>query len=352
MINWADSMEQTFEYYIVDPGTWRDVRLIDTITSCDITHDTTSETLGSASIGITESLGECYIRIYLIAEQHDIKDKIALGTFLVQTPTYSFDGKVKNVKMDAYTPLMELKESPPPLGYSIDKGVNIMDISYRLAREHMRAPISPARSDTLLYDDFIASPNDTWLQLLKDLIAKDKYDFALDEMGRVLFAPIQDMASLQPVWIYTDDNSSILYPQIDMDNDLYGVPNVVEVIYSSGHSNYYARVVNDDPNSPLSTVSRGREIVHRVTNPDKIGDPTKNQVDEYAMQVLRELSSLQYKLTYTHGFCPVRVGDCILLNYERSGLKNIKAKVISQTIRCSSGCEVSETAVFTNNLWR
>jgi hypothetical protein len=136
-----------------------------------------------------------------------------------------------------------------------------------------------------------------------------------------------------------------------MDHDLYGIPNVVEVVYSNGSNYYQARAVNDDPNSPISTVSRGREIIHRVTDPDLIGDPTKNQIQEYADQVLREMSSLEYTITYSHGYCPVRVGDCVRLNYERAGLSNIKAKVISQNIKCEPGCPVTEKAVFTTKLW-
>ena len=29
MPDWTKTMQQTFEYYVVDPGTWRDVRKLD-----------------------------------------------------------------------------------------------------------------------------------------------------------------------------------------------------------------------------------------------------------------------------------------------------------------------------------
>ena len=138
---------------------------------------------------------------------------------------------------------------------------------------------------------------------------------------------------------------------MDIDRDLYGIPNVVEVIYSNGNDIYTARVENNDENSPISIPSRGREIIHRETNPDLLGDPTKNQIDEYAKQLLRNLSTLEYTISYTHGYCPVRLGDCVRINYERAGLKNIKAKVISQSIECKPGCPVTEKAVYTNKLW-
>lgn len=353
MADWLSSMQQVFEYYVVDPATWKEYRMLDNVKSCSITRDAEAETLGSATIDVTNSVGECYIRVYLVTVQNGVKERHPLGTFLVQTPSSSFDGKMQNVAMDAYTPLLELKESQPPLGYSILKNGNIMDIAYRLVREHARAPVVEAVSSTTLYYDFVADPNsDTWLSFLTDLIANAKYTFSLDEMGRILFSPKQDTASLQPVWTYNDDNSSILYPELNMDHDLYGIPNVVEVIYSNGHDSYYAKVVNDDDNSPISTVNRGREIVHRVTDPDIIGDPTQNQIQAYAEGLLREMSSLEYTVTYTHAYCPVRIGDCVRLNYARAGMTDIKAKVISQDIKCEPGCPVTEKAVFTTSLWR
>lgn len=352
MTDWLSSMQQTFEYYTVDPGTWKDDKKLDNVKSCTISRDLKTETLGSATINVTESVGECYIRVYMLAIQNGVTEKIPLGTFLVQTPSSSFNGKVRNVTMDAYTPLLELKENPTELGYSLLKGDNTMEKAYMIAREKMRAPVVKAESSHTLFSDFVANTNDTWLTFLSDLIANAKFHFDLDELGRVLFAPKQEMDSLQPVWTYNDDNSSILLPDITMDHDYYGIPNVVEVIYSSDKEIYYGKAVNDDINSPLSIQNRGRTIRKIVTNPDGLGNPTNNQIQEYAEQLLKELSTVEYTISYTHGYCPVRLGDCVRLNYTRAGIANVKAKVTSQSIKCEPGCQVSETATFTSKLWR
>lgn len=351
MPDWSASMQQTFEYYIVDPSTWKDAKLISNVKSCTITRDLEADTLGSVSIDIGDSVGEKYIRAYLITIQNGVREKFPLATFLIQTPLSGFDGRVKTVSMDAYMPLLELKENMPPLGYSVAKGENIMDFVHRLSRQYARAPVVKTTCDSVLFYDFVANTDDTWFSFLRDLMSNAKYSFSLDEMGRILFSPKQDTQSMQPVWTYDDGNSSILYPSLDLDHDLYGIPNVVEVIYSNGAGCYYARAVNDDPNSPISTVNRGREIIHRVTDPDLIGNPTDDQIDEYAEQRLRELSSLEYTITYSHGYCPVRIGDCVRFDHTRAGLKGIKAKVVSQSIKCEPGCQVTEKAVFTTKLW-
>ena len=352
MPDWTKTMQQTFEYYVVDPGSWRDIRKINTVISSSITRDSTLETLGSANITISESIGECYIRIYLITIQNGIREKHSLGTFLVQSPSFSFDGKIKNVTLDAYTPLLELKENPTPLGYSVLKDENILETAYRITREQVRAPVVKPQKDETLNTNFVANINDTWITFIRDLIANADYSLDLDEMGRIFFAPKQDTMSLQPIWTYDDSNSSILYPELSVDRDLYGIPNVVEVIYSNGNEYYYGKAVNDDVSSPISTVNRGRQITHRESNPSLLGSPNQARIQEYAENLLKELSSLEYTVTYTHGYCPVRVGDCVRLNYSRAGINGIKAKVISQNIKCESGCPVTEKAVFTTELWR
>lgn len=420
MVDWSASMKQTFEFYVVDPITWKDTSELKNITTCSITRDSSLETLGSASFNVTETVGECYVRVYLVTVQNGVTEKHPLGTYLVQTPTSTFDGKVRSVSMDAYTPLLELKEKQPAIGYYIPKGGDVMEWAYILTRDNTRTPVhKPAIPSTELTYDFVSDTNDTWLTFISDLISAaytstcyevtvqngvysrtnkivdgskmvsretmvqvktesndqvykgimedgteiyycsipntNKYKLDLDELGRILFVPDQDTASLRPVWTYNDDNSSILHPSISMNHDLYGIPNVVEVLYSDGNVVYYSKAINDDPNSPISTdkkTGRGREIVHRAVNPTLYGSPTQERVDEYAEQLLRNLSSVEYSITYTHGYCPVRVGDCVRLNYARAGLHNIKAKVISQSITCEPGCPVTETAVFTTKLWR
>lgn len=352
MPNWTESMEQTFEYYTVDPGTWKDMKMLSMVTSSSITRDESVDTLGSAQIELTEDIGEVYVRIYLVTVQNGIRERFPLGTFLVQTGGGSYNGMRKSISYDGYTPLIELKEKQPPLGYYSPKDVNVMEEAARIASSNCRAPVVPASSTTKLYRDFVANTDDSWCTYLSDLIANDKFFFDLDEMGRILFAPQQNLSSLQPVFTYTDDNSSLLYPDIDYDRDLYGIPNVVEVIYTDENDIYYARVVNDDENSPVSTVNRGREIPYRDTNPSFQGVPTQRMVEEYATQTLQSLSTITCTISYKHAYNGVRLGDCIRLNYKRADLTDIKARVTRQTIQCDVGCAVSETAQFTQKLWR
>lgn len=353
MIDWTSSMQQTFEYYIVDPNTWKDIRRLEYVTKCSITRDLNTDTLGSATIELNEDIGESYVRVYLVATQNGITEKFPLATFLAQTPSVSFNGRYESYNVDAYFPLLELKEKKPPIGYSIYKEANIMEYANNLTEENLRAPVVRTNSSETLKYDFVADPNkDTWLTYIKDLIASMKYRFDIDELGRILFSPNQDLAALKPVWSFNDNNSSILYPDIELNRDLYGIPNVVEVIYSNGTYTKSSLVKNVDENSPVSIQSRGREIKYTDPAPDLVGLPTQSQVDEYAYNLLKNLSSLEYNISYSHAYCPVRPGDAVRINYTRAGLKNVVAKVTKQIISCVPGCPVQETAVYTTKFWR
>lgn len=435
MIDWSASMKQTFEFWEVDSTSWKDKRLLTNVKTCSITRDPEAETLGSATIDITESVGECYVRVYLIAIQGDIKEKIPLGTFLVQTPSSTYDGRIRNVSMDAYTPLLELKCNKPPIGFYVpieQKGfgkTNVMQKAYDLVLSNIGAPnerpvnrvIEPitTKDDNPLTCNVVADINDTWLSFINDLITaiytsmyyeviknqngkytrtrqvveldtteeikllegvktesddrvyegqttkgykvyftidtnNTRYKLTLDELGRIVFAPETSFTASYPVWTYTDDNSSILYPSVTMDHDMYDIPNVVEVLYSDGTNSFYSRKENNNPNSPISTHKngRGRVILYRETAPSIYGKPTQERVDKYAEQLLETLSTVEHTITYTHGYCPVKVGDSVRLNYNKAGLTDIKARVVYQSIKCEPGCPVTEKAVYTTNLWR
>ena len=353
MIDWTKSMQQTFEYYVVDPHTWGDVSAVQDVRKCKITRDLDDETLGSSSLDCDTDLTDKYVRSYLVVTQGIERAKFCLGTHLYQTPSITFDGKKQTMSQDGYTPLIELKEKVMTPGYAVRTTAPIATAG-RILRESVRAPIiDPDEGSVIPSGDetFMSEMSDTRLSFLTDLLALVNYRFGLDEIGRIMFEPNQELAAMKPIYEYNDDNSSILSPAITIQRDLYGVPNVVEVIYSPSDGTYlYSAVENVDPDSIVSIKSRGREVWHRDTDPNVVTGISQVQLDAYAKNLLRDLSSIEYTITYTHGYCGVRVGDCVRLNYSRADLLGVNAKVIKQVISCESGCQVEETAVFNRSL--
>lgn len=358
MADWSASMEQSFEYYIVDPSTWGDKEKLTKITNCTITRDLKNETLGSATIDSDDDLNDKYVRVYLVTKQHRVRESFCLGTFLCQTSEWVYDGMRKSMSYDGYTPLIELKEKPMAVGYTILKNLNLLDRAVSIVTQNVRAPVVVASStdpSMTLEKNFVAEENDTVFTFTRDLLQIGKYSFGLTERGHITFEPHTELGALSPRWLFDDSNSSILYPEMRLKGDMFEIPNVVEVTYSPKSKTktpISVSVVNDDPESPVSTVVRGRRVVYRDTNPQIGDDASELIVTRYAEKILTEKSTLTYEAAYSHGFTDaVRLGDCVRLNYIKSGLTNINARVTKQVIHCAPGCKVDETAVYTKRLW-
>lgn len=353
MIDWTKPMRQSFEYVEIDPDGWKHKRVLDDIKSCSISYDADSETVGSASLDTTNDKGEMYIRTYLVVTQNRITERYPLGTFIYQSGEESYGKGPVSVSMNGYSPIHELEGDKPDVGYSIIKGSNIMSYVYRIMSEHMRAPITPSDSDSKLEDNFVANGDDTYLSFILDLIALSDFKVDLDGEGNVTFVKRAELENSVPIWTYTDDNSSILYPEIKKKYDIYGIPNVLEVVYSKTDTKnpIIVRIENNDENSPVSIPRRGRRILVRDTDPKVNGAQDINTLTEYAKKTLKELSTLTRVVSYKHGYCPVKVGDCVMLNYRAAGLVNVKAQVMTQSISCEPGCPVEETAKYTEELW-
>ena len=358
MPDWSKSMEQSFEYYIVDPGTWGDKEKLTKITDCTITRDLKNETLGSATIDSDEDLNDQYVRVYLVTKQHRVQETFCLGTFLCQTSDWTYDGVRKFMSYDGYTPLIELKEKPMAVGYTILKNTNLLTSAVNITTSNVRAPVTPASnsdSSMKLEKNFVAEESDTVFTFVRDLMQVGKYSFGITERGNITFEPYTELGALSPRWIFDDSNSSIMYPELKLKGDFFEIPNVVQVCYtpvSKSATPISVTVTNDDEESQVSTVNRGRRVIYRETNP-QLGDAaTTAIVKSYAEKLLAEKSTLEYEAVYSHGFTnSVRLGDCVRLNYEKAGLVDTNARVIKQVIHCTPGCKVDETAVYTKKLW-
>lgn len=376
-IDWTKGMQQTFEYFKVNPSTWNDYEQITTVISSNITKDTDSEMRGHASIETTEPLDECYIRTYMAVRQNGIKQRICLGTHLYMVQSDSFNGMNHQYNYTGYTPLVELREKLIPLGYSVT-GVTgeingkvapmLSDEIATLIRQNSRVKLeNRVKVEEPLLNNFVAGTTDNILTVVNNLLnasSLQQYQVTVDEFGTVCIKEAISVYNERHVFEYTDDNSSILMADIDLASDLSSIPNVLEVIYA-GDANKdigAVRVVvrNEDPNSVVSTVSRGREVWNRVVI-SNIGSPydkseitrqvVVDQVTNQAYRLLEDASTIRKTIQYEHGYCDVEVGDTVLFNYKRAGLIGIKAKVVSQTITCKPGCKVSEMAVYTKKLW-
>ena len=97
MVDWTKSMQQSYEYYTVEPTTLSDIKRLDNVKKAKFSRDSESETLGSATIDVTNSVGEAYIRCYLKTIQNGVTDKTLLVMVLRQTSDSAFKGRILHI---------------------------------------------------------------------------------------------------------------------------------------------------------------------------------------------------------------------------------------------------------------
>lgn len=346
MADWTRGMGRTYEYWEVDPSTWGDVAPVEGVTGCTIVRDDDTETLGHATLEMDGWEGERYIRSYLVTEQWGVRERWPLGTFLAQAPSVDFDGVRASSSVEGHTPLKELADDRPPVGFSVSSG-DAVAAAAQLMAAHARMPVGSPCAGTPLSGPYVAEDGDTWLSYCKGLLAKGGGRAGLDAMGRAYFSPVRNPMSLMPTRVFDDSNSSIILPGVRISSNLPDAPNAVEVVWSDGERCLVGKASDADPDSEASTASRGRRVLFRELSPELPDSPTQADADALAGRILREKGAVTYEVTYTHGYVPdVMPGVAVRLRYAAAGI-DVVAVVASQTIEATPGCLVTETARYT-----
>lgn len=349
-IDWTQGMEQSFVFCEVDPISWDDSRVLAQVQDATLKMDSGLETLGNASLTVDGEVGEVYVRAYLAARQGNNSERVPLGTYIVQTPTKEMDGRRASRKCACYTPLLEAKEKYPAIGAVAANGRYAEECAAEVLQNALRAPVTPYNGSTVLHSTVVAEPSQKALEFARKLLDIADVHLTLDGFGHVGIAPNIEPSAAQPRWTFRDDEASIIKGDKRETVDWYGIPNVVEVIWSGARGTVSARAVNSDTDSPLSTVGRGREVVHRITSP-ALTNPSAADVQAYAERELRNMCAMERTEIIKHGWCGVRVGDCVRLDLDRDGI-HANGIITAQTIICKTGCTVESTVKWTESLWR
>lgn len=346
--DWTRSYGVGFEYWVLDKSTFREERELSRVEECEITRDLSDATVESASMTVGELLGEEeYVRCYLLATQDGRTERVCLGTFLAMTPEADMDGKGVERPLELHSPLRELQDDRPPIGYTVRAGTDVASaLSSIFSRHHVKVGAIDADGATVPVD-VTASDSDTWLSLGSAVLEAVGMEAVVDPTGTVVFVPEKDADALSESWTFSDDDLSILLPDARLSTDWHEVPNVVEAVVSQAGSHVTARAENASSMSPVSTASRGRTVLYRESNPD--GVVSEEQAQAWAERTLAEKSTARRTLVYSHGYCPVKLGDCTRVVYSRHSL-DVRGRVVRQVLRCSTDLEVEETIEFSQGV--
>ena len=326
-MNYAAGYKATYYGTLIDPSTWTET---DTIYLISGTVNNTAENQRQSASFQVENFDrtrEHWLRVYMDVRQNEDIAHIPIFTGVASAPREQDEGPIATNDLICYS-VLEPADTPMTIGDYIARGVNAGQAIRRLLTTPAPVIIDPEAP--ALQDYIVAEDNETNLTMAQKILDAIGWQMIIHGDGTIHVRP----KPTEPAITFGDD-FDIIEPNISKARDWFKTPNVLKV--TAGDAVAVAR--DDDPDSPLSVPSRGREII-KIERDVNLGD--NEGLAEYAKRRLREEQEVAESVDYTRGFVPeLYVGDLIQANYETlQGVYEVK----SQTINLTHGGQTQEQA--------
>ena len=325
----------TSRYYMkqIDPGTWRDVLTF------EITGGTISRSDGdlmeAADIDATDTPGnDAWVRIYLDARQEDGGMHEALFTGLMSAPEDKWDGRRNSHHAECYSVLKPAADILMPLGWYAPAGTDGARLAAKLIAVGP-APVMYEDGSPALASHIVAEGGESNLTMAKKILQAIGWRIRITGMGEIHICP----EATEPSQSFDSLDNDCVEMTVTDSRDWFNCPNVFRAV--SG--DLVAIAKDEDPESPLSTVSRGREIWMEESSCSLNANET---IAAYAKRRLKEeqmpARHLSYSRRYKRDFY---IGDLARIHYPAQGIDGV-FKITSQNIRLGHGASTSEEAEY------
>lgn len=327
---WSSGYKATFYACFIDPRTWNDLDRFE-ITDGSVSRST-DDLRQSASLKCTDydEQTERWVRIYMDAEQSGDISHNALFTGMATSPSRDIDGAVTERNLDCYSVLKACDDILLPRGWYVPKGRNGA-LAIRDLLKVTPAPVDDGgNTSPNIEDAIIAEDDETNLTMIGKILNAINWRLQISGDGVIHLSPMPQ----EPVVKMSAETNDILETSLSIERDWFNCPNVFRATLNE----MSAVARDDDPDSPLSTVNRGREIWQQ-DEADLADDET---LAEYAKRMLDEAQKVAETAKYTRRYLPdVNVGDIVRLDYPQiKGDYKVTAQSIELTFNGQTGEEV------------
>ena len=331
-MRWNKGFTAEYHAAIVNPVTWRDRDLFEITGGSVKTSDSSLREAADIQCPSFDHTKEYWTRIYLTASQNDDVERVALFTGLTSVPDRSFNGLIKKNTIQCYSVLKPADDVLMPLGWYILAGSNGAKAVRDLLKEVIPAPITIEGESPYLNSTLYAESGETVLSMADYILNVIGWRIRITGMGEVVICP-----QASEISAYFDvDKNDVFEMDVSISDDWYAIPNVLRVLTED----MMAIAKDEDPDSPYSIPTRGREIWVE----ESATLSTDETIGEYARRRLSELQESAQKISYTRRFDPnVKATDRIWVNYPDQDIKG-EYYITSQTIELGFGAKTSEEA--------
>lgn len=345
MTDFSKSFSYTLQVYEVDRTTWADKRLVGKFNSASVSK-TAGRMVESANMTMDRSLGEGfdegYYRIAVKVTQDGSTERHDIATLYCTSVSGIVDYGVDQLTVNGLSVLYPASRCVMDFGSYAPQGSDGAMFAKNVLKDVLHAPIEVHGSFEIA-DNHVFDLGAKRLDCVWDVLEAAGWCIQIDERGVV---HIRELPT-EPVNSTTGFDSATIANGIPYGLDWSQVPN--RYIAFDGTS--LGVWVNDDPNSVVSTKSRGFVMDYDGgvdTSPVLVGGET---LDMYCRRMLKSLSTVTHEVTkereYSDGVYPYSV---VRMTVQPTG-NMMDMRVTQREIRCSDDLTVTETYVGEVSLW-
>lgn len=211
------------------------------------------------------------------------------GVLVCESSDYKYDYSIGTVTMPGKSVLFPAKSHYMRNGEYIPRGSSGPEWCRRILGECTPAPVViDDGQDFTVNRNYVFDSKTSRIKAVWQILDAGKWVIQIDGNGIIHLKP----KPKEPVARFENDALSLFTPGLDRNTNVVDVPNV----YICNYGNRRVRIVNNDPDSIVSTVSRGYE--RQVVDNDPVLTNGED-IEHYAMRMLEAESTLVRTYSYT-----------------------------------------------------
>jgi hypothetical protein len=247
-----------------------------------------------------------------------------LGVFLLSSPKRVERGTQTFRDIEAYDGIVILEEDKFTSRYHVPAGTKYTDAIIDILVNAGITKYNIDFSDRTLPNDVEYEPGTEKTKPISDFLTAINFTALwVDDYGYFTAQKYISPADRDPDYRYEENEFSVITNGVEEELDLYSVPNKWVAVHASADStsnvlSMMASYTNTDPNSPTSTVNRGRTIVD-YRKVEEIADQAA--LSEYVERIAFEASQIFGKVRFQTAIMPFHgFQDVLYLKNETLGI--------------------------------
>lgn len=252
--------------------------------------------------GITFDMFKDRLRPVLIIDETEYP----LGIYMIVAAPKKIAETGSYYEVEAYDETMIVKQASFETRQFYASGTTYLQIIQSILTSLGLIDIYYEASTATTSEDLEIAPGENCLERINDMLdAMNFQHIFADANGTIVLRKAKNPTS--PDFIYRDKKDFKIIEGLQVNTDIYDLPNVVIGVYSSPSQNtpIVYKKVNNDPNSIISTVNRGYNVVKTISLwSSATAQNLKDYVDRVAFDAMQATETVTFSTAAEGGHEP------------------------------------------------